>query len=167
MMSNFPQSELTSQNVTNSTLFITYGSCGASHTKTHSSLVKAQNTYTRNLLCESFQITYDTWLSDVFDILQEIVKKKIFQELWFFFPPVYQQITLPYLVVSPFGYMYCKVQTKLSNDTYIALIKAVVLKMIINFCTARGRSAGGTVRFRGTAQYSLTKMITFIKKLRF
>ncbi len=84
-----------------------------------------------------------------------------------FSPPVYQQITLHYLVVSPFGYMYCKVQTKLSNDTYIALIKAVVLKMIINFCTARGRSASGTVRFRGTAQHSLTKMITFIKKLRF
>ncbi len=48
-----------------------------------------------------------------------------------FSPPVYQQITLHYLVVSPFGYMYCKVQTKLSNDTYIALIKAVVLKMIL------------------------------------
>ncbi len=40
-----------------------------SHTKTHSSLVKAPNNYVCFiLLCEIFQMAYDTLLSELYDV---------------------------------------------------------------------------------------------------
>ncbi len=143
-MSNFTQSSLRAKKWHKfyNRLLFTYGSCGASRTKTHSSLVKAQNNYTHcNLL--PWELSNYIWHMTIWALwcfwhITGNSTKIIFQELWFFLQ-FFQQITQHYLGVFPFGYMHCKVQTKLSNDTYIASIKAVVLKIwLLIFAQLRG-----------------------------